>query len=127
MTPIKYIGKRDPHTEGAYGSKIVFRLGETINVDDGLAKKLLKHPDVYALGAEEGATEAVSVETKQEKQDGDTEEDLQAARDLVANMDKDALATYAKTNFSIDVDKRKGVDKLRAQVSGLIDQYGIKG
>lgn len=121
MTPIKYIGHRAFYREGAYGSGVEFAQGETKLVPPELAVKLLRHPDVYVSGEVEGADEAVVVEKKY-----DDEEDTQAARDTIALMDKAALETFAKTHFSVDLDKRKSVDSLRQQVTNLVDQFGVE-
>ena len=41
-------------------------------------------------------------------------------------MDKEALEAFAKTHFSVDLDKRKSVDSLRQQVTNLVDQFGVE-
>lgn len=124
MTPIKYIGHRPTYREGAYGSGIVFTKDETINVeDDTLANKLLRHHDVYVRGEAKKSAETNSSKAK----DVDAEADpTQDARDAIATMNKDALETYAKTHFGVDLDKRKSIDSLRAQTTGLLDQYGLE-
>lgn len=120
---VQYIGHRDTYREGAYGSGIVFERGDTRIVPAELARKLLKHPDVYVPGK---ARKGMKVETVDSVTLAENEaEKTQPERDAVANMDKDALSTYAQTHFRISIDKRKSVDDLRAQVTGLIDQYGI--
>lgn len=124
MTPIKYIGHRPFYREGAYGSGLAFTKGETLNVeDDALAAKLLKHKDVYVRGDAEDASATVAP-VKQAKQD-DEEEQSQDARDAIAAMNKSALETYAKTNFSVDLDKRKSVESLRQEVIRMFDQFGV--
>lgn len=121
MTPIKYIGHRPEYRDGACGSGALFKQGETLNIaDDSIAAKMLRHPTVYARGEDEGGT-IFSVAGK----DSDDSSETQDARDIVANLDKDALQTYAKTNFSVNVDKRKSVDALRSEVTGMIDRFGI--
>jgi hypothetical protein len=124
MIPVKYIGHRSSYVEGTYGSKILFQKGETVLVPDDLAVKLLTHTDVYERGEDVTAKPAVipSPNPNQEP-----EEDLQAARDLVANLDSvEALAEYAATNFAgRKVDKRLSIPKLRREVTRLIDLYGI--
>lgn len=123
MTPIKYIGHRDPYKDGACGSDLVFSQGQTINVeDDDVARKMLKHPSVYVRGDEDDS----NVVSKAASSRGDDDEDQdQNARDAIANMNKAALKEYAKTNFSVDVDSRKSVGEIRAQVTGLFDQFGL--
>ena len=130
MTPIKYIGARPTYREGAYGSGLIFTQGKILNVeDDDLAKKLLKHPDVYIRGEGEEADKAPVVaksEKSQEKKDKDKEDDAQDNRDTISQMTKAALGTYAKTHFNVDLDLTKKVGELRTQVTGLFDQFGTE-
>lgn len=44
---------------------------------------------------------------------------------LVDSMDKDALEAYA-LKYETNLDKRRGVDKLRAEVVSLIEQFGAR-
>lgn len=53
------------------------------------------------------------------------EQDLQAARDAVQQMDKATLIDYAKTHFRQTLDGRASVEKTRTEVIRLIDQYGL--
>lgn len=124
MTPIKYVGHRAEYREGAYGSGIVFQQGETISVEDALAVKLLRHPDVYQMGEAQEATASVAGVNGEKKQDDD--DPAQELRDSVGNMTKGALEGFAKTHFNVDLDKRKSVGDLRTQVIGLIDQFGVE-
>ena len=125
MTPIRYIGARPNYTEGTYGSKIEFTQGETVLVPDDLALKLLKHPDVYELGDITADAQPAIIPAPNPNQE--PEEDVQAARDLVANMDTiDALVDYAAINFAgRKLDKRQSIPKLRREVTRLIDLYGV--
>ena len=119
MTPIRYIGTRPEYIEGTYGSRLVFVSNEVKNVPDDLARKLLKHPDVYEQ-AGESTGHYVEADTVIQEPDY-----LEDARDFVINMDKDMLAEFAQTNFRMSLDKRKSVENLRSEVVGLIDQYGL--
>ena len=124
MTPIKYIGHRPTYREGCYGSGIVFTKDGVVNVDDdALANKLLRHPDVYVKADEVADTEPVS---GPKAPTNDPEDAAQDTRDAIMAMDKAALASYAKTHFSVDVDQRKSVGNLRTQVVGLFDQFGVE-
>jgi len=118
LISIKYIGKRPQYSDGTYGTRIAFEQGESRMVPADAAKKMLRHPDVYVPG-EDDAPVAYVAPPK------DKEEDVQDMRDALAHMDKDALSTYAHTNFKIELDKRKGVAALRTQVTQLVDQYGV--
>lgn len=123
MTPIKYIGKRPTYREGAYGSGIVFEAGQTIEVDDALATKLLRHKDVYVRGdVSESTGQNDSVSPKLDE----VEDKTQEQRDAIMSMDKDAIEQFCKTNFRVDVDRRKSVDNLRQVAIGLIDQFGTE-
>jgi hypothetical protein len=121
MTPIKYIGHRPRYREGAYGSGVEFEKNETKLVPPELAAKLLRHPDVYVPGEEQGAEVAHIVEKKD-----DDEDKAQDQRDVIAAMDKEALEAFAKTHFSVDLDKRKSVSSLRQHVINLVDQFGTE-
>lgn len=126
MIPIKYIGHRPVYTDGACGSGMTFLQGQTLPVEDEFARKMLRHPSVYEQGDAE-ATEPASIPpAKDPKKDAADEEENQTARDAIANMTKDALSQYAKTHFSVDLDKRKSVGELRATVTGLFDQFGVE-
>jgi len=118
---VKYVGKRATYTEGTYGSRIVFAQGQTVLVPADLAAKLLRHPDVYQTGEN---AQAVAVEVPEGKDD-EQQTETQNVRDQIAIMDKNALESFAKTTFRIDLDKRKGINALREQVTGLVDQYGV--
>lgn len=118
---VKYVGRRETYIERAYGSGIVFVQGETKPVPVDLAAKLLRHADVYVPGEPGPFTEAVEVAQAPKQTQDESTQDL---RDTIAFMDKDALETFAKTNFKIDLDKRKSVNTLRQHVTQLVDQYG---
>lgn len=122
---VRYVGRRPVYREGTYGSGIVFTKGETKLVPSDLANKLLRHADVYVAGTVSKGVEVASMPDAVKKTDEQNEEEImQSLRDSIQTMDKDALETYARTQFKIDIDKRRGLDKLRQQVTQLIDQYG---
>ena len=126
MTPIKYIGHRETYREGCYGSGLVFAKGQTLNVDDDtLAKKLLKHKDVYTLGEADAAEEVEKVTATAQETDKDADP-AQNMRDSIMAMNKDALETFAKLHFSVDLDKRQKIGDLRMKVIGLFDQFGVE-
>lgn len=119
FTAVRYVGKRAEYTEGMYGTRLHFVQGESRMVPSDKARLLLKHPDQYAPGEMQKELPAPEPELPDEN------DEVQILRDAVANMDKDALAQYTKIHYNVDVDKRKGVDFLRSQLTGLIDQYGV--
>jgi len=126
LIPVKYVGHRPTYTDGTYGTRIVFTQGETLLVPAAKAKQMLRHPDVYVPGdlTEPAATAPIDASSQSKKSDEDDQE--QGVRDAVAAMDKAALEQFAKTHFNVEIDKRKAVATLRAEVTGLIDQYGVQ-
>ena len=121
MEPIKYIGHRDEYTEGAYGSRILFKNGETKLVDANLAKQLLKHPDVYEAGDIINASSIEAAAPPKPKI-----EDTQDIRDEISNMNNsDALISWVYEKFQQKLDKRQGLPKLKNKAIQLIDLYGI--
>ena len=121
LIPIKYIGKRATNTDGTYGTNITWLAGETQSVPSDAASKMLKHTDVYARG-ESKASEVMAVKPKVETDDDKTQE----TRYAIASWDKAALASYAKNNFNVTLDKRAAVDDLRTQVTQMVDQFGVE-
>lgn len=134
---VRYTGKRDPFIERVYKSELSFMPGQVRCIPPDLAKKLLKHTDVF-----ERILDAVLVEPVPEPTDDDTaallEEaahkqaeqqealnQLQDVRDQISHMDKEALTEFAKIHYRQDLNKRLGVEKLRDQVTGFVDQYGV--
>ncbi len=124
MTPIKYVGRRANFVDRIYGTGAAFAVGQTVIVDDdAVARKMLRHVDVYVLGESAGAHEAPAMSAKKK---GVTEDDQdQIDRDAIAIMGKDALTSFAMTHFSVTLDKRMSVDNMRARVTGLVDQFGL--
>lgn len=128
MTKIKYIGVRPGYRENLYGTGLVFEQGQVASVDDAVAAKMIRHKDQYVLADKEYpvADVVIAPVVESDKAEDKVEEEAQNMRDSIAVMDKQALETFAKTHFNVDLDKRKGVDNLRTQVNGLVDQYGLE-
>jgi len=120
LIPVQYVGRRERYTDGTYGTRIEWVQGQVQLVPEAKAKLLLRHPDVY-VRAEAADAALADVAPEDEKPEDEPEQEL---RDAIRFMDKAGLEQYAKTNFQVDLDKRKGVETLRSQVLGLIDQYG---
>jgi hypothetical protein len=123
LTSIKYIGIRDEYTDGAYGTRITFKRNESKLVPSDKAVLMLKHKDVYAEGDSKGAEVAT---LNASPKVNESEEELQNARDAVANMDLEALKVYATTNFSgHKLHHNLSLESARSKVIGLIDQFGV--
>lgn len=59
------------------------------------------------------------------KEKDDEQVEKQALYDQVANMDKDGLKDFAEVNYQQKINKSKSVENLRAEVTGMIDQFGV--
>lgn len=130
-TFVEYVGKRPTYTDNLYGTGD-WRQGEIKPVHDLTARKMLRHADQYGepkARTEEQANEQTSDdvvgEPKAQTEADQKEQDLQAARDAVQQMDKATLIDYAKTHFRQTLDGRASVEKTRTEVIRLIDQYGL--
>lgn len=121
MIAVKYIGHRLNFVDVIYGTGIAFEPDQTVLVEDAIARKMLKHTDVYVRGEHEEAEAPAEAKKNTVTQDDDPD---QTARDAIANMTKGALITYAKTTFSVDLDKKLSVGDMRTQVTGMFDQFG---
>lgn len=121
-TLVKYIGKRPTYREGTYSSGVIWTQGETKAVPDDLAAKLLKHVDVYAPG-DKKATETVTLPEKEVDEQAEKTDDMLLQ---IRQMDKDALAIFAKTHFNVTLDKRRAADALRQEVTTMFDRFGVE-
>lgn len=133
---VTYIGRREHFIDRSYGSNLTFSPGQTRMVPPDLARRLLRHVDLFKAAEEDVAeaadtqvatddTSAILAKSKEEKAAHDKEQNqIQDLRDQVASMDKNALDLFARTNYRQELDKRLGLGKLREQVTGFIDQFG---
>lgn len=126
--PITYIGHRAVYKDGACGSGAVFEQGQTLHIAAEFAQRMLKHPSVYVRAEPEkavGAPVAVPIEVSEKDKQVDDFNRQQDMRDTFNQMDKDALATFAKTHWRIDLDRRLKVENMRAAVAQHFDQFGV--
>lgn len=119
MVPIKCVSPRPNHTDLIYKTGD-WKEGETKNIDNDLARKMLRHVDVYVKSDEKAATKAVVVPEKAPEPDK-----MQETYDLIATLEKEAIQTFVKNNFNRGVDMRLSVANLRAYAIQLTDQYGL--
>ena len=130
VVPVKYIGRRYEFFDRIYGSGLFFDQGQTRSLPAELARKFLRHADLFERG------EVDSVEPKDDTaellEDAAREQDnqkveqsvVQDLRDSVQSMDKDALSQFASTNYRQIIDRRRSVETLREEVLGFIDRFG---
>jgi hypothetical protein len=121
FTPIEYIGRRTPHTDGLYGTRIEWNVvGAVRLVPDDVAAKMVKvNRDVYRIGTYGGETLPALQSAKPIEDNARLELDI-----VIQTMDKDALEAYARTHFRQELDKRRSVETLRQEVGRMIDQFG---
>ncbi len=118
---VEYIGRRVPHTDGLYGTRIEWdAVGAVRLVPEAVARKMVAtNKDVYCQGAY-GGENAPAVAAEPPAQDWNRQElDI-----VIQTMDKDALEAYAKTHYGQNLDKRRAVETLRQEVARMVDQFG---
>lgn len=132
---VTYTGSEDPFVDRIYRSRLTFEHGQTRELPPDLAAKFLQHADVFQAAGEAKAK-------KPAKSKDDTQEQLEAAEKAeserreqentrfevhqqIDKMDKAAMRDFAKTNFKVEFPGALGEAKMREQVKGLVDQYGM--
>lgn len=141
---VVYIGRKPTYTDHLYGTGLSFTQGQERAMPADIARKFLRHPDMFEEGSAKAVADAPAqsgnVEDKEE--DDDTARRLAEAKKLedeqrdkenrildlkqqINIMTKDSLAEYAMTNYKQSLDKRKSVAELRQAVTGMIDQFGV--
>ena len=130
LVPVKYVGRRPDFFDRIYGSGLFFDQGQTRWIPAELARKLLRHADLFERGEED--SEASEDDTAEILEESAREQDakridqsaIQDLRDSVQSMDKDALSHFAGTNYRQTIDRRRSVEALREEVLGFIDRFG---
>ncbi len=128
---VKYIGRRPTFEDRVYGTGLTFSQGQTRALPAIIASRFLRHPDVFAEGsgeeqaeqADDTAAQLARLDQEQGKQHKELNE-LQDLRDSVQQMTKAGLEDFARTKYRQELDKRKNLSELRAQVLGFIDRFG---
>lgn len=132
---VTYTGNEDPFVDRIYRSRLTFEHGQTRELPPELAAKFLQHADVFQAAGEAKAK-------KPAKAKDDTQEQLDAAEKAegerreqentrfevhqqIDKMDKAAMRDFAKTNFKVEFPGALGEARMRDQVKGLVDQYGM--
>ena len=130
---VKYIGRRPTFEDRVYGTGLTFSQGQTRALPAIIASRFLRHPDVFAEGSGEAEQDLPStddtgehlarLEQQQSKQHKELNE-LQDLRDSIQQMTKAGLEDFARTKYRQELDRRKNLPELRAQVLGFIDRFG---
>lgn len=137
---VQYIGRRDRWQDTIYRTGLYFDAGQVRAVPINVARKLLRHPDLFAevAGPAEASSAAEAVDhadddtaalLEQGKHEADKVEqsltEIQALYDEIDRMDKPGLLHFAKTQYKQDLDARRSVANLRAEAKSMIDRFGV--
>lgn len=119
---VEYCGRRVPHTDGLYGTRIEWdAVGAVRLVPEDVARKMVAiNHDVYREGTYSGEAEPAPQPPAPQIDHNRQELDI-----LIQTMDKDALEGYAQLHFRQNLDKRRTVETLRQEVTRLVDQFGM--
>ena len=123
---VKYEGKKPYRDRTPLRNE--WEPGDVKRVPERDAKILLRFAefhraeDAEATDRPEDVEAAIAAQTQREN---DERNETEAMLMLVDTMDKDALETYA-LKYEVNLDKRRGLDKLRGEVVSLIEQFGAR-
>lgn len=134
FTRLTYSGRK-PYNDKA---GTVWEPGDTHMVAPATAKRLLRFAE-FALAKDEPATakatkakadtaelqKAQALHEEQERKAANEHQQTENMLLTVESMDKGALEEYAR-KYDVELDKRLGIAKLRAEVSTLIEQFGAR-
>ena len=126
LIAVKYEGKKPYRDRTPLRNE--WEPGDAKRVPERDARTLLRfaefsRADEAELTEQPGDAEAVIAVQAQRENDERTE--TEAMLMLVDSMDKDALEAYA-LKYEVNLDKRRGLDKLRGEVASLIEQFGAR-
>lgn len=126
LIAVKYEGKKP------YRDRTLLRNewepGDIRRVPERDARILLRFAEFHraeeaeASDRPEDVEAAVAAQAQREKSERN---ETEAMLLLVDTMDKDALEAYA-LKYEVNLDKRRGLDKLRGEVVSLIEQFGAR-
>lgn len=123
---VKYEGKKPYRDRTPLRNE--WEPGDAKRVPERDAKILLRFAEFHRAEEAEATDRSEDVEAAiaaQAQRENDERNETEAMLMLVDTMDKDALETYA-LKYETNLDKRRGVEKLRAEVASLIEQFGVR-
>lgn len=138
-TAVKYIGRKPSYTDFAHGSKLTFAPGQTRQLPNDLARKLLRQVDIFEAG---GAEEVVPVVPEQapeqtddtaavlleaQKQQAVIEQQDRERNDLIDQvrvMERSQLEILAKDRWNQVLHHKTSLENARAKVIQFVNQYG---
>lgn len=123
---VKYEGKKPYRDRTPLRNE--WEPGDIKRVPERDAKILLRFAEFHRAEEAEATDRPEDVEAAiaaQAQRENDERNETEAMLMLVDTMDKDALEAYA-LKYEINLDKRRGLDKLRGEVVSLIEQFGAR-
>lgn len=135
MAKIEYIGKKEQKTDNVAGTETVWNgEGDVQEISDPIAvEKLLAHPNVWRLAKGEPGRAPKKVTPKgrvitnppSRVKEKDKEEEEEAPPVVnFGRLNTNALAAYAKRHFNVEVDRKKDIQDIRAEVAALAARAG---
>ena len=134
FTRLTYSGRK-PYNDKA---GTVWAPGDTNLVAPDTAKRLLRFAEFAPTAAEPAAgktpkakadtaelQQAHALHEEQKRKAANEHQQTENMLLTVESMDKGALEEYAR-KYEVELDKRLGIAKLRAEVSTLIEQFGAR-
>ena len=126
LIAVKYEGKKPYRDRTPLRNE--WEPGDVKRVPERDAKILLRFAEFHRAEEAEATDRPEDVEAAiaaQTQRENDERNETEAMLMLVDTMDKDALEAYA-LKYEINLDKRRGLDKLRGEVVSLIEQFGAR-
>lgn len=133
---VTYVGNDAPFVDRIYRTGLTFEHGQTRMLPAEIAARLLRHSDVFKMGhaedtAPERSTGDDDTEALLNKAEADEHEAKARADDRVAimqsvdQMDREALREFARSKFNFKFPGNLGEEKMRVEIHGLIDRFGV--
>ena len=123
---VKYEGKKPYRDRTPLRNE--WEPGDVKRVPERDAKTLLRFAEFNRAEEAEATDRTEDVEAAiaaQTQRENDERNETESMLMLIDTMDKDALEAYA-LKYEINLDKRRGLDKLRGEVVSLIEQFGAR-
>lgn len=123
---VKYEGKKPYRDRTPLRNE--WEPGDVKRVPERDAKILLRFAEFNRAEEADATDRTEDVEAAiaaQAQRENDERNETEAMLMLVDTMDKDALEAYA-LKYEVNLDKRRGLDKLRGEVASLIEQFGAR-
>lgn len=141
---VQYIGRREEWRDSVYGTGLYFVQDQTRYLPAEIARKLLQHQDLFAMGEPEPQVEIGLAQPKEptnelsddtldllkkaqesKKVEETTLNEVQDAIDAINRMDKAAIVNFAHEKYQQNLNKKSNLDTLRQQATQLINQFGV--